>query len=111
MKKFTIAVMLEGQLLKAVSNGTEEGTVFTGNEEHIRRVKKAIRLERLVDVAGTRHSPAIKSGYADPLALTAALCSIMPRYTTIWKAPKEVLDFLQWNLIENDHSLLSIEED
>lgn len=110
MKKFTVTVILEGQVLKAVSDGTEKGTVFTGSDEHIRRVKKSIRLERLVDIVGTRHSPVIKSGYEDAFALTAALCSIIPRYTTIWTAPKEVLDFLKWNLEDNDHGLFTIED-
>lgn len=94
MEKFMIEVMLEEQSLKAVSDGTEEGTVFSGTEDHIRRVKKAIRLEWLVDISGTRHSPAVKSGYENPMALTAALCSIMPRYTTILHAPQEVYEFL-----------------
>lgn len=93
MKKFSIVVILEGTTLKAVSDGTEEGTVFTGSEEHIREVRKAILLGRLVDIVGTRRSPAVKSGYEIPLALTAALYSIMPDYTNLWRAPKEVYDF------------------
>lgn len=110
MKEFTIAVMVEGQLLKAVSDGTEEGTTLTGSDEHIRLVKKAIRNGRLVDIAGTRRSPAIKSGYDNPLALTAALFSILSRYTSIWSAPQEVIDFIQLHVANDCHGQFSIED-
>jgi hypothetical protein len=106
MSKFTVSVIAEGEFLKATSDGTEEGTVFTGSAESIRLIKKNIGFGRSAVIMHDREGISVKTGYANPIALTAALFSISPLYTHVWRAPQEVYDFFGWKNTNDTGSIV-----
>lgn len=106
MSKFTVSVIVEGEFLKATSDGTEDGTVFTGNDETIRLVKKNIGFGRSGVITNDRQAISVKAGYEDPIVLTAALFSVSPLYTHIWRAPQEVYDFFGWKNTNDTGSIV-----
>lgn len=89
-KSWTVVVVIDGRILKATSDGTEAGTVFTGDESDVSYVKAAIRHKVSVFLGAERRSPEAVAGYESPIALTAALFSVAGPYTILWRAPKEV---------------------
>lgn len=95
MKKFRIAVIVYGETLTAVSDGTEDGTKFTGDAGYINMAKASIRRGRKVDITHSRNYDSVTAGYGSPLALAAALCSVDEMRSIIWSAPKEVREFIR----------------
>jgi len=95
MKKFTIVAVIGDRTLKVTSDGTPEGTVFDGSDKDIKRAKATAHNHRLVRLGDIRDGKVARAGYDSPLALTAALYSISPQSTYLWRAPAEVGDFME----------------
>lgn len=109
MKRFAIVVMIEGKTLKASSDGTKEGTYFEGDALHIKHAKYAIEIGSEINFVPSRRRVPVKAGYDSPLALTAALFARHPSYTRIWRAPKEVTQFID-QAADEEESLISVED-
>lgn len=95
MEKFRIEVVVYGETLTAVSDGTEEGTIFTGNKGYINMAKASIRRGRKVDITHSRKYDSVVAGYGTPIALAAALCSVDEMRSIIYSAPEQVRKFIQ----------------
>lgn len=95
MKKWTAVVIIDGHTLKATGDGTEEGTVFEGREDDIAMAKAIIRHGSKVFLGPPRISPHVPASYATPLGLTAAMVGAAPSTAEIWRAPKDVLEYIE----------------
>lgn len=102
MKKWSVVVIIDGYTLKAVGDGTEEGTVFEGREEDIAMAKAAIFRGWSVSLGFPRFSPAATASYDSALGLTAALMGAGGSDATLWRAPKEVMAFI--DDYQNEHN-------
>ena len=95
MKKWSIVVIIDGYTLKAVGDGTEAGTVFEGRDEDIAMAKAVIRHGISVHLGFPRFSPKATAGYDTALGLTAALMSAGNSPATLWRAPKDVMKYIE----------------
>ena len=102
MKKWSVVVIIDGYTLKAVGDGTEEGTVFEGRDEDIAMARGVIRHGISVHLGFPRFSPEITASYDSALGLTAALMAAGNSPATLWRAPKEVMDFIE--KYQNEHN-------
>lgn len=95
MKKWSVVVIIDGYTLKAVGDGTEEGTVFEGREDDIISAKAAIFRGWNIPLGFPRFSPIVKASYDSALGLTAALMGAADSEAILWRAPKEVMQFIE----------------
>ena len=95
MKRWNVVVIIEGRTLKATSDGTKEGTKFTGAEEDILRARALIQQGFEIFLGSPYDSPAVKASYDSALGLTAALMGAAPYDAFLWRAPKGVLQFIE----------------
>jgi hypothetical protein len=93
--KWSIVVILDGETLKATGDGTEEGTVFEGREDDIAMAKALIRRKFVVPLGNLRYGPEVLACYDSAIGLTAALINAGPSEGILWRAPKEVTDFIE----------------
>lgn len=101
MRKWSVVVIIDGYTLKAVGDGTEEGTVFEGRDEDIAMAKAVIRHGISVHLGFPRFSPKATASYDTSLGLTAALMSAGISPAILWRAPKEVMKFI--DDYQNEH--------
>lgn len=102
MKKWTVVVIIDGVILKAVGDGTEQGTTFEGREKDIAMAKAVIRHEFEICLGNSKISPVVLASYESALGLTAALVGVAPSRTKIWRAPADVTKFIE--KYENEHN-------
>lgn len=95
MNKWSAVVIIDGYILKAVGDGTEEGTVFSGRDQDIRTAKAAIRHEFSIFLGSPKIAPQVKASYDSALGLTAALMGASYGDVILWRAPKDVLKFIE----------------
>lgn len=95
MKRWSVVVIIEGRTLKATSDGTEEGTKFTGMEEDVEKAKAILQQGFEIFLGSSYNSPAVKASYDSALGLTAALMGAAPYDAVLWRAPKDVLQFIE----------------
>lgn len=95
MKKWSVVVIIDGYTLKAVGDGTEAGTVFEGREEDIAMARGVIRHGISVHLGFPRFSPEITASYDSALGLTAALMGAGNSPAILWRAPKDVMEFIE----------------
>lgn len=95
MSKWSVVVIIDGYTLKAVGDGTEEGTVFEGRDEDIAMAKAVIRHSISVHLGFPRFSPEITASYDTALGLTAALMAAGNSPAILWRAPREVMEFIK----------------
>lgn len=100
--KWSIVAVLDGETLKATGDGTEEGTVFEGREDDIAMAKALIRRETLVPLSNPRFGPKVVASYESAVGLTAAVVNAGPAEGILWRAPKDVLEFIKD--YENEHN-------
>lgn len=100
--KWSIVVIIDGYTLKATGDGTEEGTVFEGREDDIAMAKALIWRESSVPLGNPRFGPWVTASYDSAIGLTAALVNAGPGEGVLWRAPKEVTDFIED--YENEHN-------
>lgn len=112
-KKWSIVVIIDGYTLKAVGDGTEEGTIFEGREDDIAMAKAVIRHRFPIILGHPRFSPTIVASYDSALGLTAALFGAAPSDAVIWRAPKEVTEFIaEYENVHNyEKRLYGVKED
>jgi hypothetical protein len=102
MKKWSVVVIIEGYTLKAVGDGTEGGTVFEGRDDDIAGAKAAIRHGWSVSLGFPRFSPKAVASYDSALGLTAALMGAGNSEAILWRAPKDVMKFIED--YQNEHN-------
>ena len=102
MRKWSVVVIIDGYTLKAVGDGTEEGTVFEGRDEDIAMAKAVIRHGISVHLGFPRFSPKATASYETALGLTAALMSAGASPAILWRAPKDVMKFIEE--YQNEHN-------
>lgn len=95
MSKWSVVVIIDGYTLKAVGDGTEDGTVFEGRDEDIAMAKAVIRHGISVHLGFPRFSPEITASYGTALGLTAALMGAGNSPAILWRAPKDVMKFIE----------------
>lgn len=95
MKQWSVVVIIEGRTLKATSDGTKEGTKFDGVKEDIERAQAILNQGFEVFLGSPYDSPAVKASYDSALGLTAALMGAAPYDAFLWRAPKDVLQFIE----------------
>lgn len=101
-EKWTIVAILDGDKLKAIGDGTEEGTIFEGREDDIAMAKALIRYESIVSLGNVRFGPRVKASYDSAIGLAAAVVNAGPSEGILHRAPKEVTDFIEE--YENKHN-------
>lgn len=94
MDKFVVSAIVEEKLVRVESDGTEQGTIFTGSPEHIERFRDAIHLEQVIEFTGASEVRTARADYDTPLGVAVALYCIAPYQTTLWEAPLEVFEFM-----------------
>lgn len=94
MKKFKVSAIIHGELIKATSDGTKEGTVFETTQENINMMNYYVNQSTTIDIRQDRGYEKIQCGYGSPFALTATLFSLDPPRAILWSAPKEVIDYI-----------------
>lgn len=102
MKKWSVVVIINGYTLKAVGDGTEDGTVFEGRDKDIAGAKAAIRHGSFIPLGFPRFSPIEQASYDSALGLTAALMGAGSSEAILWRAPKDVMKFIED--YENEHN-------
>jgi hypothetical protein len=102
MKKWSVVVIIDGYTLKAVGDGTEEGTVFEGRDKDIAMAKAAIFRGWSIALGFPRFSPIVKASYDSALGLTAALMGAGSSPAVLWRAPKDVMKFIED--YQNEHN-------
>lgn len=107
MKKFKVSVIIRGELIRATSDGTKEGTQIYANSQNRHLIEYRIYTRRGVKIRLSRKDERVIPGYDSPLALTAVLCSLDAHGAIIWSAPKEVVEYL--NSDNEDRCIGSIE--
>lgn len=95
MKKFSIVAVIGTRTLKVTSDGTPEGTVFEGEESDIQCATTTANKKRLVQLGDIGDGPIAQAGYDSPIALAAAMYSVVPQSTYLWRAPDEVNEFIE----------------
>lgn len=94
MKKFKVSVIIRGELIRATSDGTKEGTIFETTQGNINIMNYYIDQFTTIDIRQDRGYEKIQCGYDSPFALTATLFSLDPPRAILWSAPKEVTDYV-----------------
>jgi hypothetical protein len=96
MKDFKISAVIQDRTLEAISDGTEEGTEFTGHQEDIATATAMARLGFRVPMGsnGVRDIPKITAGFGSPLEVAAAMMAVAPHHVNFTEAPVEVLELM-----------------
>lgn len=95
MTTLHLVAVIQDRTLEVVSDGTEAGTTFTGDERDIRKATAVASRGLSVPVGMGRPGgvPLVQAGFDSAMGLAAALASIAPQYVYFRKAPAEVLDY------------------
>jgi hypothetical protein len=101
--QWNIVVIIDGHTLQAKGDGTESGTVFKGRQEDVLMAKAVIRHRFPITLGNPRFSPTVTASYDSPMGLTAALMGAAPSDAVIWKAPKDVIEFIDGYQNKNNY--------
>lgn len=94
MDKFVVSAIVEEKLVRVESDGTEQGTAFTGSSEHIERFRAAVQRGQEMGFEVASGVRTAQAGYDTPLGVAVALYCIAPYQTSLWEAPLEVFEFM-----------------
>lgn len=93
MEKFSITLEVKGKKFTVVSDGTEEGTHFEGDERADSLARVVCDLELHVQF-GDKYGPALETGYSDPLAVAAAMFFAVGHHGAVLiEGPDSVTEF------------------
>jgi hypothetical protein len=97
MKDIKITAVIQDRTLEAISDGTEQGTAFIGNEADTATASAIAQLGFKVPMGanGTKNNPRVEAGFGSALEVAASMMAVAPHHVYFTEAPEEVMEMMK----------------